>query len=117
MTKAPSEGLSGICYFENHIFLDSNTRILKYSLPGRTFEEILSKQDTGFQPYQVRSKGKDILFSEPEARKVFTYDIFTKNLRILAGNRNNELTDGSSLDASFRQPCGLAVEFDNVTCY
>ena len=117
VTKAPSEGLSGICYLENHIFLDSNTRILKYSLPGRTFEEILSKQDTGFQPYQVRSKGKDILFSEPEARKVFTYDIFTKNLRILAGNRNNELTDGSSLDASFRQPCGLAVEFDNVTCY
>ena len=34
---------------------------------------------------------------------------------MLAGNGNNELTDGSSLDASFWQPCGLALEFDNVT--
>ena len=66
MTKAPSEGLSSICYIENQIFLVSDTGILKYSLPGRTFEEILSKQDSGFQAYQVRSKGKDIIFSEPE---------------------------------------------------
>ena len=115
MTKAPSEGLSSICYFENHILLVSDTGILKYSLLGGTFEEFLSKQDTGFQTYQVRSKGKDILFSEPEARKVFVYDIFTKNLRAFAGNGNNELTGGPCLDASFRQRSGLAVEFDNVT--
>ena len=75
----------------------------------------MSKQDTGFQPYQVCSKGKDILFSEPEARKVFAYDIFTKNLRVFAGNGNNELTGGPCLDASFRQRSGLAVQFDNVT--
>ena len=70
----------------------------------------MSKQDTGFQPHQVR-----ILFSEPEAGKVFAYDIFTKNLRIFAENGNNELTEGPCLDANFWQPCGLAVEFDNVT--
>ena len=55
-----------------------DTGILKYSLPGRTFEEILSKQDTEFQPYQVRCKGRGILLSEPEAKKVFACDIFTK---------------------------------------
>ena len=43
------------------------------------------------------------------------YDIFTKNLRIFAGNGNNELTDRPCVDTSFGQPCGLAVEFDNAT--
>lgn len=47
-TKAAREGFSIICYLENHIFLVSNVRILEYSLPGRSFEEILSKQDTAF---------------------------------------------------------------------
>ena len=42
------------------------------------FEEILSQQDTEFQSYQVRCKGRGILLSEPEAKKVFAYDIFTK---------------------------------------
>ena len=43
MTKAPSEGLSSLYYLENHIFLVSDSEILKYILPGKTFEEILSK--------------------------------------------------------------------------
>ena len=113
MTKTP-RGFSSICYLENHIFLVSDTGILKYSVPDRSFEEILSKQDTGLQPYQVLSKGKDILFSEPEVKKVFAYDTFTKNLRTFAGKGNNELTDKPYLDASFQQLCGLAVEFENV---
>ena len=86
VTKAPSEGLLSICYLENHIFLVTNTGILKYSLPRRTSEEILSKQGTGFQSYQVRSKDKDILFSEPGVKKVFAYDIFFKKLRIFVGS-------------------------------
>ena len=61
--KAPSKGLPSICYLENHIFLVSNAGILEYSLPGRSFEEILSKQDTAFQFFtEVGSKGKDIVF-------------------------------------------------------
>ena len=104
MTKAPSKVLSVICYLENYIFLVSNTRILKYSLHGRTFEESLPEQDIGHS-YEVRLKEKDMLFLEPEANKVLTYDIFTKNLRLFAGNGNNELTDEPCLDASFRQPC------------
>ena len=64
---------------------------------------------------EVRSKGKDILYSETEVKKVFGYDIFTKNLRTFAGNGNKELTYGPCLDASFRQPCCLAVECNNVT--
>ena len=106
--------LSVICYLENYIFLVSNTRILKYSLHGRTFEESLPEQDIG-HPYEVRLKEKDMLFLEPEANKVLTYDIFTKNLRLFAGNGNNKLTDEPCLDASFRQPCSWTVEFDNVT--
>ena len=100
VTKTP-RGFSSICYLENYIFLVSDTGILKYSVPDRSFEEILSKQDTGLQPYQVLSKGKDILFSEPEVKKVFAYDTFTKNLRTFAGKGNNELTDKLCLDASF----------------
>ena len=103
MTKAPSKVLSGVCYLESYIFLVSNTRILKYSLHCRTFEESLPKQDIGHL-YQVRLKEKDTLFLEPEANKVLTYDIFTKNLRLFAKNGNNELTDEPCLDASFRQP-------------
>ena len=49
MTKAPSEGLSSICYLENHIFFVSNAGVLNYNLPGRSFEETLSKQNTSFQ--------------------------------------------------------------------
>ena len=50
VTKAPSKGPSSIRNLENHIFLVRDTVILKYSLPGRFFGEILSEQDTRFQP-------------------------------------------------------------------
>ena len=46
--------------------------------------------------------------------QILAHDIFTKNLRIFAGNGNNELTERPCLDASFRQPYDLAIEFDNV---
>ena len=56
----------------------SDTEILKYSLPGRIFAEILFKQGTGFQSYQVHSKYKDILLSEPEVKELSAFNILLK---------------------------------------
>ena len=69
LAKAPSEGLSSICYLENYIFLVSDTEFLKYSLPGKTFEETLSQQDTEFRHYQVCSKGKTYTFQKLKLKR------------------------------------------------
>ena len=62
---------------------------------------------------EVRSKG--IFYSEPELKKVFVHDDFTKNFRAFTGNGNKQLTDRPWLDVSSRQPCCLAVECNYVT--
>ena len=56
----------------------------------------------------------DIIFSDPTNRKIYKYIIESATLEDFAGDGNENRVDGPVDQCSFRQPCGINVEFHNV---
>ena len=68
----------------------------------------------GCHPFQVRKRGPNIIFSDPQNRKIYKYTIKSSTLEDFAGSGNEDSVDGPLAQCSFRQPCGIDIEFDNV---
>lgn len=65
-------------------------------------------------PLQVRKRGPDIIFSDPTNRKIYKYILEPATLEDFAGSGNENSVDGPVDQCSFRQPCRINVEIDNV---
>ena len=61
-------------------------------------------------------KGSDIIFSNPANHKIYKYIIQYDKLEDFAGSGDENCIDGPVTECSFRQPCGVAAEFNNGRC-
>ena len=62
----------------------------------------------------MRKRGPDIIFSDPQNRKIYKYTIESSALGDFVGGGNEDSVDGPVAQCSFRQPCGIDIEFDNI---
>ena len=59
-------------------------------------------------------KRPDNTFSDPQNRKIYKYTIDSSTLEYFAGSGNENSVDSPLAQCSFRQPCRIDIEFDNV---
>ena len=67
-----------------------------------------------FEPSQVISRASKVVFSDSSKRKLFESDTSNDNILHFAGSGEEHSVDGPSLKCSFKEPFGIAVEFDQV---
>lgn len=66
----------------------------------------------GCYPLQVTKRGCDIIFSDPTTHKIYKYIVESATIEDFAGNGEENSMGGPAVaQCSFRQPCGIDVEF------
>ncbi|PFX11992.1 hypothetical protein AWC38_SpisGene24119 [Stylophora pistillata] len=74
---------------------------------------VVDNARAGCHPFQVGKRGPDIIFSDPQNRKIDKYTIESSALEDF-GRGNEDSVEGPLAQRSFRPPCGIDIEFDNV---
>ncbi|CAB3990306.1 Hypothetical predicted protein [Paramuricea clavata] len=62
----------------------------------------------------VDNERDDVIFSDPINRKIYQYTPESEKTEIISGNGDENCIDGPVSQCSYRQPYGIAVEFDYV---
>ena len=111
----PCKSVSSIAIVDKLLFFVTADGIKNLDLENpQTSAVVVNNEKDNFYPYQVKKIGRNVLFSGPINRRLFIFDQDSASIHAFAGNGNESSVDGPLSDCSFRQPLGIAVEFDNV---
>ncbi len=113
--EMPCKSVSSIAIVDKLLFFVTADGIKNLDLENpQASAVVVNNEKDNFYPYQVKKMGHNVLFSNPINRKLFIFDQDSASIHAFAGNGNESSVDGPLADCSFRQPLGIAVEFDNV---
>ena len=107
--------ISSLCIVSAKLFAVTCLGIEMFDLASASDSiHVVDKERHGCHPFQVKGRCSDIIFSDPTNRRIYKYVIESAKLEVFAGNGKEDNVDGPAAECSFRQPCGITVEFDNV---
>ena len=75
---------------------------------------VVDNKRDGMHPHHIPARGSDVIFTDPTSRKVYRYITETGKTDLFSGNGDENSVDGPAFESSFRRPCGIAAEFDQV---
>ena len=110
--KSTWSGIKSMCLYENQIFAIVNDGIYSVSLESHSSTLVVGNED--IDPFQVRSTDTSVIISDPKTRKLYAYYPSTGVIDVFAGTGDEMSIDGPTFACSFKQPCGIAVEFGSV---
>lgn len=109
------KAVSSLCIVSGKMFTVSTLGIEMIDLENAIQSiRVVDNARDGCHPFKVRKRGPDIIFSDPQNRKIYKYIIESSTLEDFAGSGNENSVDGPLAQCSFRQPRGIDIEFDNV---
>ena len=107
--------ISSMCLFDNSLFFITPKGIIKLRMEDHTISSAIDNDAFGGKAYQIKSTTSSVIFSDPVTRKIYSFDPSNgHDLVVFAGDGQDKHVDGPHFACSFKQPCGLAVEFGEV---
>jgi len=108
------KGFTSICAVAGSLYVASKFGMDKVCMNSWEITNVLSSERDEVWPYKIKRRQQCVLFTDPTNRMIYSYDTESMRLIVFAGNGKETSVDGPNLEASFRQPCGIDVEFENV---
>lgn len=76
--------------------------------------DIVDSEKDDVHPHHISARRSDVIFTDPTNHKLYKYSSDSGDVHVFAGNGEEGNLDGPAEECSFRQPSGIAVEFDNI---